>query len=116
MEKKRFQKLKKTWYDKIAKDGFTDIENIDGSLKTEVHPRTFAAVMKTKQSTLDYYEGATRFLNTHFFSSSENRKIWEMHCEGMGAVRISKKLHIPKSRVHNILFEYKHLAGIERKK
>lgn len=55
MDKKEFEKLRKSWYKKLAKDGFTDIEfeQTKGGLKTRDHldsaaefrfPRRFAAI------------------------------------------------------------------------
>lgn len=116
MEKKKFQKLKDKWYKKLSKEGFEDIENTDGSLKTTIDPRTAAKAFKVQQSTEEYYRDAAKFLHSHQFESGLHKRIWEMHCEGMGAVRISKRLSLKTSSIDKLLFQYKKQAGIDRKK
>lgn len=116
MEDSKIKALTKKWYNKLKKLGFEDIENKDGSLKAEVHPRTVSYALKVKDSREAYFAGAQEFLTSHPFGSEQERKIWELHCEGLGARNISYKLEISIYRAEKTLMKFKKMAGILRKK
>lgn len=113
---KASKKLIEKWNRKLKLSGFNDIENMDGSLKAEIDPRTLANAMKTKDIREDYQARAEEFLCNYRDFSIIDRKIWAAHCTGMGAVRISKLLGITMYKADTTLFKLRALAGLSRKK
>lgn len=90
---KEFLALQKHWDKKLADSGFEDAENRDGKLKewskSTYARRTIADVsMESKQ---EYYRAAGQFLYSHRFSAFE-RKVWELHSEGISMRHIVKTL------------------------
>lgn len=109
-----FKKLKKDWYGKLVQSGFVDIENEDGSLKAEVHPRTISRALKDKESREVYYQMAQEFLAIHKFLDRLDKEIWGLHCTGLGARKISRKLEITLSRADTTITRFKRLSGIKK--
>lgn len=107
-----FKKLKKKWDKKLMESGFVDIENNNGSLKAESDPRTIAYALTIKESRRIYYAAATMFFSTFPFPNNLEKEIWSMHCEGAGAVRISRKLGITIYKAESTLTKYKKLAKL----
>jgi len=111
-----YKTLKTRWYKKLKKEGFNDIENNDGSLKAEVDPRTISYALSNKESREEYYKKAEEFLANHKGFIEQERQIWALHCQGMGAVRISKLLKITLYRADSTLANLRKLSGLARKK
>jgi phosphopantothenoylcysteine synthetase/decarboxylase len=111
-----YKKLKSRWYKKLRDSGFNDIENEDGSLKAEVDPRTVANAMNTKESRVEYYEKATEFLATYKGFTAEQRKIWSLHCTGLGAIKIARQLEITLYKADSTLTKLKTLAKLGAKR
>lgn len=86
---KEFLKLQKTWYGKIQKAGFKDIEQDENNLKIWDSYRIKAKhTPETFQAKQDYYQFATDFLNTHEFKTKTEKLIWESHSQGLSAREI----------------------------
>lgn len=108
---KKFQKLKKQWDQKLAKSGLEDIENQHAEepfLKTwddQYFRRRFTA--ESAEARQSYYYQALQFLNNYKFASARDRKIWEMHAEGIAFRDIADKLKIGKTTAHVIFKKLK---------
>lgn len=80
---KEFLKLQAEWDKKLKDSGFNDAEQRDGNLKTWsslfTRQTTADISMEAKQ---EYYRAAGHFLYSHQFTAFE-RKIWELHVEGI---------------------------------
>lgn len=110
-----YKKLKSRWYKKLLDSGFEDIENEDGTLKNEVDPRTVANAMATKELREEYYIRAEEFLANFKEFTPLSRKIWALHCTGLGAHKISKTLNITLGRADSTLTKLKDVAKLGRK-
>lgn len=110
-----FKKLKKKWDKKLADSGFVDIENSNGTLKAESDPRTIAYALTMGESRQVYYRAATMFLVSYDFPSEQDKNIWTMHCEGMGARVIGNQLGITTYKAESTLTKYKKLAKLPTK-
>lgn len=89
---KEYAALEAEWDKKLADSGFQDIEQRkDGNLKfwstIFVNRHTFSR-LDAKQA---YYRAAGHFLHDHKFTSYE-RKVWELHAEGISMRNIVKIL------------------------
>lgn len=108
---KKFQKLAQQWNKKLAKSGLTDVENQhpeEPMLNTwddHYFRRRFTA--ESALSRQDYYYIATQFLNTYKFESIRERKIWELHAEGLSFREIAQKLKIGKTTAHALFKKLK---------
>lgn len=99
-DSKEFKDLQAKWYKKLANTGFADIEQPDGNLKNWAlslirHDET------TENAKQDYYRLAGQLLHSSYpFQSNTERKIWEMHAEGLSIRDIAKKLKSQRIRAH----------------
>jgi hypothetical protein len=107
---KEFLALKSKWDAKLEKDGFVDIETSDGKLKGISHADFFKAHYNQidAQAKEEYYRQAGYFLYEHKFNTELERKIWELHVEGIGIreiVKVLKKRNykVYKRKVHELL-------------
>jgi hypothetical protein len=95
-----FKKLQKTWYKKLKKSGFEDIEYSDGSSKS-CKPRTPRGLDPSlRQSIIDYYNMCDAFLNDHTFETELDKVMWEYHSNGisnMDIVLILKQTKVKKT-------------------
>jgi len=87
---KEFASLQKTWYKKLAKEGFKDIERTDdvgkasGMLKNDVIKHVIQTYTPEKFAIKEeYYRLAAQFLYEHKFKSDKDRTIWRLHSEGV---------------------------------
>lgn len=90
---KAFQALKKTWYAKLKSKGFEDAEQDEVNLK-EWHSSIFMRdydelYYKSKE---DYYRLAGQFLHDFPFKNKKERRIWELHSQGISLRNIAKIL------------------------
>lgn len=84
-------KLKAKWEKKLASSGFEDIEQPDGNLKVWHGARFYALSDEIKingPQKEEYYRLAGQFLWEYKFPDKKTRRIWELHCEGVGIVKI----------------------------
>jgi len=96
------KELQKIWYGKLKDCGFDDIEH-NGRLVNSSLNIFRNRFNETKyQTTLDYYQAATRLLHLHDWSLEKKpiimREIWALHSEGhptMKIVEILKTQGIP---------------------
>lgn len=96
---KEFKDLEKEWYDKLAKDGFKDLERQDRVGKKEERLKNGSVEIIQDRYTLEqfkikeeYYRVAGQFLHNNKFKCSLDRLVWSLHSEGMSIRNIIKKL------------------------
>lgn len=106
------KKLQAKWDEKLAKSGFVDIENKDGTLKQEINPRTIAMALSQKESVESYFEMASELLNTHQFEEPLERAIWEDHCDGGSLRQASAKYGRSVWAIRKIILKLKSLAKL----
>lgn len=90
---KELKKLQTKWYAKLKKEGFDDIEQLDGNLKVW-HSQFFkvrhnATLFQAKE---DYYRAAGHFLHDHKFKDERERLIWTLHSDAVSVANIVKAL------------------------
>lgn len=115
-ETKKFKRLKDAWYKKLKTKGFADIEDKKGNLLHDTHPRTISSALKVKASREIYYSIARDFLNVHKFKGELDRKIWEMHCEGIGRTTIARDLNITRYKAEKVIVTLSCLAKLRKNK
>ena len=105
------KKLQKIWYDKLAEEGFNDIEDTS----TERRPlknwdvnffrnQGYEAIITKHTTTLDYFKHAEALLEKYQFKNDGHRLVWELHCKGFKEREIAELVGIyKKSMVHHII-------------
>lgn len=104
---KQFRKLQNTWYKKLAKSGFKDIEETghDDPFLKRWHKHDIATAYESgrAQETEKYFRVCRQFLNQHNFDTGTEKLIWALHSEGKSVREIAKEVEYEKSHVHNII-------------
>lgn len=104
---KQFRELQKEWYDRLEKEGFEDIENSSGLPKQwalNFFRNEFNQIRY--EATVEYYSKAQRLLHRYSFRNDIDKRIWELHCEGLTVREISLRIKTyKKSMVHNVISE-----------
>jgi len=111
----KLKKLQDRWYAKLKKEGFDDIEQRDGNLKTW-HSSMFQNRRKKRytedswDSKIEYYRLAEHFLNDNKFKNEQEKKTWELHSEGISYEKISIRLKalgfkrgVSKDSIHKLI-------------
>lgn len=106
------EKLKLEWNKKLMASGFNDIENKDGTLKTEVDYRTTDYAMKDGRE--EYYYKAQDFLNCGKFATLLDYTIWKMHSEGTSYRDIAKELNVTFYKIQRTVKKIQRLMGVNK--
>lgn len=108
-----FKALKSKWYGKLKKSGFKDAETDEEHLQ-DWSRTLFSKRPEYDQSKEEYYRLAGHFLHEHTFQTETDRKIWDLHQNGVSIRNIVKLLKKKRLRVsHVMVFEtIKSLAGV----
>jgi hypothetical protein len=121
MNDAKIRALQAKWERILEKEGLGDIEKCgrlrvyhDHRLRSTVegelifHPDKNAA----KEA---YYQLAGEFLHEHTFESAQERKIWELHSQGMPVREIARKIRQPKnwSQINKRLIRLRRLMLIK---
>lgn len=108
---KAFLKLQAKWEKKLEKSGLTNIEQADGNLK-DWHSFMFGRASNNAvhgfPAREQYYQMAGQFLYEFPFEDKTERRIWELHSEGVSILAIAKKItkeigYTYKRKVHETL-------------
>lgn len=95
-KKTDFKQLKKTWYERLAREGFKDIEADEYSLKSPTSKffgRKHGLVKSGRwEARQQYYYMAEHFLNSYKFDKQLDEIIWEYHSLGLSMRNISRIL------------------------
>lgn len=86
---KEFKDLQSTWYAKLEKDGFEDIEQSEDILKIWNRLR-YDNVTTTISAISQYYRLAGHFLHDFQFESELDKFVWEHHAQGLTVRDIAK--------------------------
>lgn len=95
---KQFKDLQAKWYEKLAEEGFQEIENVrTGQLKQwSMHyvqcKRDKDFALNLIQETNQYFHSAQTVLNDYQFKTERERRIWELHCEGLSTRQIADRM------------------------
>lgn len=106
---KEFKDLQKTWYSKLEKKGFQDIEQDETKLKSWSKALYDSRHESYRFSNEEYYRLAGHFLHDYKFETKLDKFVWEQHSLGLTSRDIAKltkaKLakEYRKSHVHNII-------------
>lgn len=91
----QFKKLSQEWERKLAAEGM---------------PEELPAVYVPRNTLGEaYYEQATDFLRAHQFSGRRDRRIWQLHCEGLSIRAVAAKLSIGRRVVERRIRKYRRL-------
>lgn len=100
---KTYKELKKVWYQKLAKEGFEDIESDESHLKrwsSDVFNRKVVTEQYGGwQAKAAYYNMAEQLLQEHEFTTEREKTIWEYHTNGISIrdiVEILRKARVKK--------------------
>lgn len=113
---KKFKALHEKWSKKLEASGFEDIEDDKGTLKHTTCPKVIKRAINNKEDREIYYSIAREFLNNYSFFDDVEYKIWEAHCEGIGARTIAKSLKISTYKVEINIKKFKELAKLKKSK
>lgn len=88
-----FKALQAKWTKRLRDSGFEDIEESDGNLIDEDRlSRRLKWSPERIASDAEYYRLATQYLNVGTFKNKKERRIWELHSEGLSIRAISKQV------------------------
>jgi hypothetical protein len=93
--------LTREWYAKLKASGFEDIETGDehsGLLKTD--KRIEEGRGEEYAASAEYYRRAGVFLHHREWADDRERRIWELHSEGMGMNEIARTAKAGNTLVH----------------
>lgn len=107
-----FNALKATWYRKLKKSGFRDIERPDGTLAdADQYKRLLNKSATEITASIAYYRQASEFLHSRRLSAKD-RAIWGLHVEGKTERAIATKVKLSKSAVHERIAKLRRQAGL----
>ncbi len=90
---KEFKALQADWYKKLNDDGFSDIEDLEGNLRTSAnHNIENQQTLASFEHRQEYYRLAGFFYNDFSFKDDFKKKVWGMHAEGVAVREIAKAL------------------------
>ena len=100
---KKFKHLSKKWASKLERSGFEDIEDGENYLKSWESFQGRLVNNAYVESKSEYYRMARQFLEGHTFKTKKEKKIFEMHTEGLGYRKIAKKTGTYKNKIAQII-------------
>lgn len=99
---KEFKKLKDTWYKKLEKSGFVDVEASEDSLKewdSSITLRYDKHIIASKE---EYFRLAGKFLFSYEFESERDTAIWQLHSDGLSLREIATQLKKKKYKINSM--------------
>ncbi len=106
-DNKKFRDLQRTWYKKLAKTGFVDAENTDKRKEDMLLQNTQRRLQRygteRRLALQRYYELAGHFYWDFKFDTSREKRVWEMHSQGLTGYEIAQKLGMSKSVVYRMV-------------
>jgi hypothetical protein len=84
-----FKKLQKTWYKKLAKSGFQDIEEDEVNLYKYSNLDSVSYLLPANET---YYRLAGHFLHDYKFKDIHEKMIWKYHSEGFTYRELPEKV------------------------
>lgn len=115
----KLSKLKAKWYAKLKKKGFEDIEHDERNLKqfsgkTSIDDELGRSKLERwaqwgklpqikNHIKYEYFSECRRFLEIHKFKNKTERKMFEMHSDGLGVRVIAVSLKTYRRKVHETI-------------
>jgi hypothetical protein len=101
----KFMKLRRSWYNRLKKSGFRDVEYAgECSLNNDSPPLTGAgpALLRTRwdDSKAEYFRMAEHWLIDGQMDKSDT-SIWRMHSEGLSHHKIARRAHTSRLAIAN---------------
>ncbi len=95
--------LRETWYNKLKKLGFDDIETKDEHLKR--HDAYYFATWSEAQhgEIRAYYNECQDFYREHNFYSKSDKYVWKLHCQGMTQDEIAKDIGVNQKTISDVI-------------
>ena len=98
--------LRRTWYAKLKRDGFKDIEVMDdrgdmNGLLSGHNATELSGIVGKNDLRESYYRLAGRFRHEFVFSSSLDALIWELYAEGVPYRSISHQVNVSVWQVYS---------------
>lgn len=108
LTQEQFLDLRDKWYTKLANQGFEDIEDVHSpnEMLLAWHASDLPRRMTDNRhvATVAYYEAARDMLNWYTFKNRQERRIWELHAEGISIREIVKRTSYGKrDKVHTVI-------------
>lgn len=98
-EDKKLLKLRNEWYAKLKKAGFDDIEyapknslTYPGSIRPGQPNNLYVDLAFKWRDSEQYYRAAGHFLYDYQFDSIKDRRVWELHSQGLSLRKIESEL------------------------
>jgi DNA-binding NarL/FixJ family response regulator len=108
MDKAAYKRLQRKWDRQLRAGGFKDIEyRSTGSLKWWAHriqddgATTNNATVRNAQA--EYFRRAGQFLHDAVFVTELERRLWELHSEGLSCRAIGRLLSVSKDSVNRMV-------------
>jgi len=131
LDSKRFKRLQKEWYNKLAASGFEDAELFNETFgnadRCYLKRPSFKWALKWDPVIFEHFRIARNFLAHGAFSSILDKRIWELYAEGLSirqiAAQLSSEGHTTSAfpvftrlkllKVQMYLFNKKHEEGFD---
>lgn len=88
--KTELEQLQQFWYKKLEDEGFEDIEQTDGKLKSWSSRFAHSRIQELREEKEPYYYMCNQFLNEYKFDSRFEQIIWEYHSNALSSREIAK--------------------------
>lgn len=107
-----FKEIEREWYERLKKEGFEDIEYSGSPSKPLKQYASYYFIARTDplsfESKQNYYQRASQFLHDYLFHSDQEKKIWELHCEGKTLRQIAQSIEtMNKDTVRKVILGLK---------
>lgn len=90
--------LQREWDARLLADGFVDLERKKGGGRLDPYMK-LPGTPTLDESTADAYEAFRALLHDpEAFTDDDERRIWELYCEGASELEISRQLGISRNR------------------
>jgi DNA-directed RNA polymerase specialized sigma24 family protein len=129
---KKLQQLQSKWYKKLEREGFKDIEDQRGRLKTwsgrSLHdefkgplpgyhrPGRDYSSLTWKASQAEYFRLANQYIHDCSFPSEQHKIVWTMHAEGRSYKEIGKVTGLSERNAMYRVIRLRKLFGLSRTK
>ena len=99
----KFKRLRDAFYEKLKDSGFRDIENEWGEITDHKTAHDLKAIIAVRDGQMedvrDYYTWALGMLIHGTFKLPVDRKIWEMHADGLSTRKIAEVVSLDQTWV-----------------
>lgn len=104
MKRDEFKRLQAEWYARLRDEGFVDIEGgKDGFdvLLRRRGPKGRPSIEREQQE--EFFRLAGLFLHDHEWVDGEERRAWELYCDGKTYPQIAETLEVSWGKAHYLI-------------